>query len=236
MPKDDRRTVFLRRSSQMHLPVVVFSTVYPAGGIVAASFVAKEQKAWEQLASLEPEDVIRRARVTFEPASACYTIRSFGMDLIISQKERTVTSSTPEGSVMLDLHGDFFRFTVLWYLANAKELDATGRLVDPRNIRGGDIFSKGSHVLPTDNIAQMYGNDKAGFLGRGVAWGGEILTLADASLRLYPLPRIPVTLTLWLADDEFPARADLLLDSTGELQAPTDIIWSLTTMSVSIML
>lgn len=198
--------------------------------------VAKEQKAWELLASLKPEDVIRKARVTFDPASACYTIRSFGMDLTISQKERTVTSSTPEGSVLFDQQGDFFRFTVLWYLANAKELDATGRLVDLRNIRGGDIFSKGSHVLPTEKVAQKYGSDKAGFLGRGAAWGGEILTLADASLRLYPLPRVPVTLTLWLADDEFPARADLLLDSTGELQVPTDIIWSLTTMSVLLML
>jgi hypothetical protein len=202
---------------------------------MAGPTAAKEQKVWELLASLRPEDVIRTARVTFD-ASACYTIRSFGIDFSVSQKERTITSRVPEGAILLDQHGDFSRFSILWYLVNAKDIDATGRLVNLQNIRGGDIFSKGSHVLPIEKVAQKYGNDMAGFLDRGIALGGEVLKIADASLRLYPLPRLPITLTLWLADDEFPARADLLLDSSGELQAPTDIIWFLATMSVLLML
>lgn len=202
---------------------------------MAGPTAAGEQKAWELLAALRPEDVIRTARVTFDAASACYTIRSFGMAFSVSQKERTITSPVPESTILLDQQGDFFRVAVLWYLVHAKELDATGRLVKPQDISGGDIFTKGSHVLPLEKVAQTYGNNKAGFLDRGRAWGGEVLTLADASLRIYPLPRIPMTMTLWFADDEFPARADLLLDSTGELQAPTDILWSLSLMSVLIM-
>lgn len=202
---------------------------------MARPTAAGEQKAWELLTVLRPGDVIRAARVTFDAASASYTIRSFGMDFSVSQKERTITSPVPESSILLDQQGDFFRVAVLWYLVNAKELSATGRLVKLQNIRGGDIFSKGSHVMPLESITQKYGNDKAGFLARGLALGGELLTLADASLRLYPLPRIPVTMTLWLADDEFPARADLFLDSTGELQAPTDVLWSLSLMSILIM-
>jgi len=197
---------------------------------------AAEQRAWELLASRRPEVVIRSAKATFDALSSCYTIRSFGTDLTISQTERRIAGRIPEGSIPLDLQGDLFRLAVLWYLANAKDIDPTGRLVNIQNIRGGDIFSKGSHILPLDKIAQRYENDMAGFLDRGHSLGGDVLTIADAALRLYPLPRLPVILTLWLADDEFPARADLLLDSTGELQAPTDIIWSLVTMSVLIML
>lgn len=202
---------------------------------MAGPTAAGEQKAWELLASLRPEDVVRNAGVTFDPASACYAIRSFGMAFSISLKERTIISPVPESDLLLERQGDFFRVPVLWYLVNAKEMNTTGRLVKLQNIRGGDIFMKGSHVLPLDKVAQQYGNDKAGFLDRGLALGGEVLTLADASLRLYPLPRIPVTMTLWVADDEFPARADLLLDSTGELQAPTDVLWSLSLMSILIM-
>ena len=202
---------------------------------MAGPTAAGEQKAWELLASLRPEDVVRTACVTSDSASANYTIRSFGMGFSVSQKERTITGKTPESCILLDRQGDFFRVAVLWYLVNAKEMNTTGRLVKPQDISGGDIFTKGSHILPLEQVAQTYGNDKAGFLARGLALGGEVLTIADASLRLYPLPRIPVTLTLWLADDEFPARADLLLDSTAELQAPTDILWSLATMSVLVM-
>ena len=203
---------------------------------MAGPTAAGEQKAWELLAALRPEDVIRTARVTFDAASACYTIRSFGMDFSISQNERTIISRDPKSHILLDQQGDFFRVAVLWYLVNAKEMNTTGRLVKPQDISGGDIFTKGSHILPLEKVAQTYGNDKAGFLDWGRALGGEVLTIADASLRIYPLPRIPMTMTLWFADDEFPARADLLLDSTAELQAPTDILWSLAMMSVLIML
>jgi len=203
---------------------------------MAGPTAAKELKAWEQLASLRPADVVRAAKVSYDAASACYAIRSLGIDHEISLKDRTITCRAPERWGLFDRQGDFFRFSVLWYLVNAKDMNATGRLVTLQDIRGGDIFVKGSHVLPLEQVAQTYGNDKAGFLERGSAWGGEVLTLADASLRLYPLPRIPFTLTLWTADDEFPARADLLLDSTAELQAPTDILWSLAMMSVLVML
>lgn len=195
-----------------------------------------EPKAWKLLASLRPEDVSRTARVAFDPLSACYTIQSFGMDFFVSLNERTITSSAAESRRLLEQHGAFFRLSVLWYLVHAKDIDTTGRLVNFRNIRGGDIFVKGSHILPLEEQAQRYGNDKAGFLERGLALGGEPLAIADAAFRLYPLPRVPLTMTLWLTDDEFPARADLLLDSTGELQAPTDILWSLAMMSVLIML
>jgi hypothetical protein len=47
---------------------------------MAGTTAAGEQKAWELLASLRPEDVVRKARVTFDAASASYTIRSFGID------------------------------------------------------------------------------------------------------------------------------------------------------------
>ena len=62
---------------------------------------------------------------------------------------------------------------------------------------------------------------------QGLAHAGEKAPLADAALLLAPLPRVPVTMTLWLADEEFPARAGLFFDSTCSLQLPTDILWSL---------
>jgi len=59
--------------------------------------------------------------------------------------------------------------------------------------------------------------------------------LADAAVRLHPFPRIPVVVTLWLEDAEFPARADILLDSTCDLQLPTDVLWSIAMMSLLIL-
>jgi hypothetical protein len=84
-------------------------------------------------------------------------------------------------------------------------------------------------------VAAKYGRDRAGFLEKGKMLGGEEVKLADAAVRLLPFPRIPVVVMLWLEDGEFPARADILLDSTCDLQLPTDVIWSIAMMSLLIL-
>jgi len=46
---------------------------------------------------------------------------------------------------------------------------------------------------------------------------------------------VPVTIILWVEDDEFPARADMFFDATCEQHLPTDVIWSTAMTSVLIM-
>jgi hypothetical protein len=194
-----------------------------------------EDKAWDILATLKPEDVCRAADATWDAVSASYTVKSFGMDFIVSYGERSLSSNAPGSEVLLGKLGYFFRLAVLWYLVNARDIACTGRIVKLEHIKGGEIFTRGSHVLPLDSVANKYGRDKDGFLRRGAELGGEPVRHADASVRLRPLPRVPVIIALWLEDDEFPARVDLLFDSTCDLQLPTDIIWSVAMMTVLMM-
>lgn len=202
---------------------------------MAATINPGEEKAWEILGTLKPADVCRATDATWDAASASYAVSSFGMDFIVSVPEKTVTSVAPGSESLLGAHSYFFRLALIWYLASAREIGCTGRLVKLESISGGDIFTKGSHVLPLERVANKYGRDKEGFLTRGGELGGEPAGYSDASLRLYPLPRVPVVMTLWLEDEEFPARADLLFDSTCGLQLPTDIIWSVAMMTVLVM-
>jgi hypothetical protein len=123
----------------------------------------------------------------------------------------------------------------LWYLVKTRDIPCTGKLVKLQQVKGGDIFSRGSHVLPLERVALRYGKDPTAFLERGKVFGGDEVKLADATVRLHPFPRIPVVITLWLEDAEFPARADILLDSTCELQLPTDILWSIAMMSLLVL-
>jgi hypothetical protein len=195
-----------------------------------------EEKAWDILATLEPEDVCKAASVDYDATHSRYTVTSFGKDFMVSLKDRTVSSTSQGSDVLLGRHGPFFRLSLLWYLVNARNIACTGRLVKLEHIRGGDIFTIGSHRLPLDAAAKKYGRDKNGFIERGGKLGGRIDQYGDVSIRLYPLPRIPVIFVLWLDDEEFPARADLLFDSTCEMQLPTDIIWSIALVSVLLLL
>jgi hypothetical protein len=189
------------------------------------------QKAWEQLGARNADDVRTAAVAGYNASSESFTIRSFGKDIAVSLKDRTISVLHPAPGGRSGEYSELFPLAVLWYLVLAKDIAPTGRLVHLEDLRGGDIFAKGSHVLPLEKVAARYGNDKEEFLKAGLAQGGEAVQLADAAVRLSPLPRVPVIMTLWLADEEFPARAGLLFDSTCGLQLPTDILWSLARLS-----
>ncbi len=195
-----------------------------------------EQKAWEILDKLNPNDVCRKADVIFDKASGIYTLKSYSMDSYISPGRMEIFSNSAGSDVLLHRLGYFFKLSALCYLNNAKDIPLTERLVKPVNLRGGELFFRGSHVLPLDKIAEKYGDNIEGFLTKGKDLAGEQLEYGDASLRLFPFPRVSVVLILWRADDEFPSRADLLFDSTSELQLPIDTIWAIAMMSILIML
>jgi len=195
-----------------------------------------EEKAWEILATLEPDQVCRNASVSYIQEKAQYVLQSFGMEFVVAIRERVITGSAPGSEVLLTRLGYFFRLSVLWYLVGAKQVEAGNQLVKLERLNGGDIFTRGSHALPLDAVATKYARDKMGFLEKSRDLGGEPVRFGDAAVRFYPLPRVPVQLSLWLEDEEFPARLDLLLDSTCEAHLPIDIIWTVAMMSILIML
>lgn len=201
-------------------------------GITAAG----EDKAWEILTSMDPAEVSAASQALFDRAEGIYTIYSYGIEFKVFPLTRKIMSSTSKGDILLGRLGDFFRLSLLWYLVSAKAAPCTGRIVRLQDLPGGDAFTRGSHTLPLERLIARYGNDKSGFLNKGREFGAEVLSQGDACLRLLPFPRVPVQITLWLADEEFPARADLFFDSSCALQLPPDIAWSVAMMSILIML
>ena len=116
---------------------------------------------------------------------------------------------------------------LLCYLSGAREMPLDGRWVSERSLRGGDLFFAGPHALPTAALAARFAHDAAGFAEAGRAAGGVPAGYGDASFRLQVLPRVPVIVVLWVADDEFPARASFLFDSTADAHLPLDAILAL---------
>jgi Domain of unknown function (DUF3786) len=195
-----------------------------------------EAKAWDAVAELRPKDVCSGAAVSYDGAGGSYLVRSFGIDFIVSPERRTIASGDPRAALFLGRYKDFFRLSVLWYLTSAKDIPATGRLIRPLDVRGGQRFFAGTHTLPLDQIAERFGSDKGAFAQRGLQFGAELVKAGDAAVRLYPLPRVPVTVILWEQDEEYPARATLFFDSTVDFQLSlSDIVWSVAMMAALVL-
>lgn len=195
-----------------------------------------EDKAWEILKDLGPADVCRNAQVAFDGASGLYILKSFGMDINVDLQTRTIRSDAPEGGLLLERLGYFSKLSILWYMTGARDIPFSGKLVQPANLKGGQIFFRGTHVLPLDKLASRYNDDTEGFLKRGEALGGIRQNYGDASVQLFPFPRVPVVVLIWRGDEEFPPRADLLFDSTCEFHLALDILWSTAMKSILIMM
>ncbi|MBN1998907.1 DUF3786 domain-containing protein [candidate division KSB1 bacterium] len=190
-----------------------------------------EIHAWQRLARMVPEDVCRRAGVKYNTDNRQYILQILSCEIFVSPGDRTIFSSSDAGQRLLKNYAYFSVLAVLTYLISAQEMPLSGNLVRPASIHGGEIFIKGTHVLPVEKIAKKYARSVDVFKKRCRELGGEPLTHADAAFRLFPFPRVAVAVLLWDGDDEFPARADVLLDASCEKQLPPDIIWSMMMMT-----
>jgi hypothetical protein len=193
-----------------------------------------QDRAWDILCGLEPGDVRESAYVRHEEGS--YILTSLGMEFSISPSERVITGTTREARLFLGKFAYFYNHAAIWYLVGARDATPSGRLLRPEDLKDGLIFFTGTHKLPLQDMAEKYGHDQQGFMLQAAALGGTPLDLGDASALLHPFPKIPVTLILWLGDEEFAPRADLLMDSTAGIHMPIDITWSTAMFSLAAML
>jgi hypothetical protein len=193
-----------------------------------------EEVAWEMLGKLDPANVSRNASAEYE--NGVYLLRSLGMVFAVSPEERTIRGTSPAAEQVVGRLAYFFNHAALWYLVGAKDIGLTGKLLRPADLRGGHHFFKGTHELPLAKISEKFASDREGFSARAAELAGRPLGFGDASAELRPLPRVPVTLILWLEDEEFPPRVDLLVDSSCEMHLPLDIIWSTAMYSTIMML
>jgi len=181
-----------------------------------------EKAAWESLRRADPGHPAKGA--LFENGS--YVIRSFGADIRVDPGNETISTPSGEVDALLRKFGYFYNHVALSWLLKANGKSAAGRLIRPADLSGGQMFFRGTHVLPLERLAARYARDKEGFLQKAMALGAKPGGFGDASAAFYPVNGLPMHVILWLEDDEYPARADLLLDSAWEIALPLDIIWS----------
>lgn len=193
-----------------------------------------EEKAWAMLEALDPDEVCPKTKTTYE--KGMYVLNSFGSNFLITPNKRCIKSTNNNSENILKKSNYFFNISALHYLVYAKNTPLSGKLIKPENLKGGDNFFRGTHQFPLNDLAEKYGTDKPGFIEKSKTLNGKPTNYGDVSIELLPLPYIPVTLILWLADKEFPARADLLFDSSVEQHLPLDIIWSTAMLSILVML
>jgi len=116
---------------------------------------------------------------------------------------------------------------ILTYLLRAQAIEISGKMVNEKQIPGGEAFFRGPHCLNTHPMEELFGGDREAFLSVGKRLNGRARDAGDAAICLPVFPRVPVSLILWEKDDEFPAQITVNFDSTVSTHLPLDIIWAM---------
>lgn len=185
---------------------------------------------WEQIDKLDPLETAMRAgcRYLRGPDRCVLTMLNaqYAVNLADHDISALVDDSASESAGFIE------QLCILAYLLGAKDIPLADKLVKAESLPGGQFFFRGLHSPPTDKLAKAFGDDPEGLIRASQQFDAEKCEFGDASIRLYALPRIPLTLVIWRKDAEFGARASILFDQTAAAQMPLDALWATVNLTV----
>jgi hypothetical protein len=114
------------------------------------------------------------------------------------------------------------RIVLLHYLLTADGTPLAGEWIAFRNLPGGMGYDAAFRGRSSLRIARTFGTDGPAFEGAAVTLRGERLSFGDSSFLFRVFPRVWMAAVLHLADDEFPADANVLFDASAGHYLPTE--------------
>lgn len=175
---------------------------------------------WERLRAASPDEVGSRAAVSYDAARQAYLVPLCGRDVSVLPAEKRVDA--PEGPPGFEA-----ALVCVQYLLVSQDVPRANEWVDPKTVPYGDFFFRGPHPLPTGGLEKAFGESLDAFRRAAASLGGRAVPMGDAAYEFRALPRVPIVVILWAADDEFPARARFLFDRNVHHQLPVDALWVL---------
>lgn len=172
------------------------------------AFEEMRKAALARLQGKEAEAIALNTGITYNRTQKVFSLESLGQKIQINLPEYKITPTLDEWHHLIILHYmDLADGTRL-----ADQLMTFGELPGGM-VRGGGFDRESERVL-----SLQLGNCSPDQLRKACkALGAEILdSNADLSAVFYLLPRYPITLKLWFADEEISGNGRLLLDKSAE--------------------
>ncbi len=186
---------------------------------------------WEQLDKLDGPQTAQRANCQYLSDPERYVVVLLNTEYTIDISDRKILSVIEQKTATF-----LEQLCLLAYLINAHDLPQTGKLVKAENLPGGQFFFRGLHSLPVDKLAKTFGNYSESIYRISDRFNAKRCEFGDASIKLYILPRIPLTIVIWESCKEFEARASILFDKSVTSQLPLDALMAAVNLTIDALI
>ncbi len=176
-------------------------------GKMNQAFEQMNSVALEWLADRDPREVARKAGICYDGEKQVFSFSALGVDFTLTYPDYDIKPEVGKWQYLLILH----------YLHLADGTPLTGREMPFGQMKAGMVRGGGIDRKCEMAIGSIKDLDERKLAEICKSMGGEkILSNADVAYRIPFLPRFPVTLKIWLPDEEFPASGRLLVDSSAD--------------------
>lgn len=117
---------------------------------------------------------------------------------------------------------DFQLAFLLYHLLTADGIPVSGEWVSFADLPDGRMYSAAFQGYSGDEIVKKFGLHLEQFRKACLSAGGMEANVASASFIFLPLPHVPLMITYWLGDDDFPSSCKILFDETACHYLPID--------------
>lgn len=117
---------------------------------------------------------------------------------------------------------DLQQALLLYYLTTADGSPLTGKWVSFAELPDGRTYNSAFQGYSGDQVAKRFGLDVNNFKLACHQAGGKKAAIGEASFLFQALPRLPLLVTYWLGDEDFPSSCKILFDGSARHYLPID--------------
>jgi hypothetical protein len=191
------------------------------------SLQAAINNAWHTLLGYSDTYQVRAndARVTYSEADNSFVVRFFNERYKVTLATQTIMKYLQNTLKEVEVKNEFEIVLILHYLVGAKPIEPVGELITFRELYGGNIYYSVFYNTAIAPIGKRFATSDDTIhelLRTGHMLGGKKVSLGHGAIEVPVFPRLPITVVVWLGDDEIPGSANMLFDKTANEHLHTE--------------
>ena len=166
--------------------------------------------AKQSLKEMDVADICQRSKASYSRKEG-FSLSYLNYTLRIDPENFAVFSTDPKHQV-----DPAIKVLILHYLRDARTTSPTGKWVSYRELPRGGFYYSVFRARAEIPLVKRFGSQPGLFKKAACSLGGEPIQYGDLAFKIITFPRLPLVCILWTEDEEFPANASILFDSSAE--------------------